>query len=100
MRSLYIDAWGLVFLLCLALLALYGLVQGYRVWRSPDRWKALGLHWYAGLGKLFVPEEQRQKVDEIWKNEQGIRALAVLTMILSMAGLAILIVGIISLYAN
>ena len=100
MKSVGINVWELTFLVGIAILAIYGLVQGYRVWRNPDRWKALGLHWYASFGKLFVPREQRSKVDQAWTNEQGVRFLAILTMVLCTATLVILVVGIISMYAN
>lgn len=94
MKSLPISVWELTFFIGIAILAIYGLVQGYRVWRNPDRWKALGFQWFASFGKLFVPREQRSSIDQAWTNEQGVRFLAILTMVLCASGLVILVVGI------
>ncbi len=95
-----IDACGSVFLVCLALLGIYGLAQGVRAWKNPACWKALGLHWYAGLGKLFVPKEQRHKLDEIWANEQVVRFFAIMTTIISASGLVVLLVAAVFIYTR
>lgn len=88
-----IDVCGSVFLIFLAMLGLYGLVQGYRVWKNPTRWKALGLHWYSRLGGLAVPKEQRSNLEEIWANQKIVRAFAFVTIVGSAGGLIVLLIA-------
>ncbi len=88
-----IDVCESMFLVFLAMLGIYGLVQGYRVWRNPIRWKALGLHWYSRLGGLAVPKEQRSNLEEIWANQKVVRAFAFVTIVLSAGGLIVLLIA-------
>lgn len=92
MRNSQIDGWAWVFLLGFCALAMYGFIQGLRVWRDPNQWRSLGLHWYSGFGKLFVHQEQRQMVDDAWTDERVIRLLAGATMVLCTIGLAVVVV--------
>lgn len=92
MRNSQIDGWAWVFLLGFCALAMYGFIQGLRVWRDPSQWRSLGLHWYSGFGKLFVHQEQRQMVDDAWTDERVIRLLAGATMVLCAIGLAVVVV--------
>jgi hypothetical protein len=92
MRNAQIDGWALMFLLGFGALAMYGFIQGLRVWRDPNQWRSLRLHWYSDFGKLFVHREQREMVDDAWTDDRTIRWLAGATMILCAIGLAIIVV--------
>lgn len=100
MSRLPVDLCGSVFLVFLAVLGIYGLAQGYRAWRNPARWKALGLRWYAGLGKLVVPKKQRHELDEMWANEQVVRFFAAIAIGVSISGLIVLLIAVIFLYSG